>query len=213
MTSNKMHRLKILQRCSGLGMSILRLLCDILIWISTHYFVCLNWFKPIELASLVHQLKRCSYSYCYCCRRRLSCFLIETSSRTKPRRPTSRTSHSSKATRTRPSTRGTPEMKKMVVVYRCELDGCGKDFMRTWNLLDHVRMHYGQRPYVCQFWAKSFTQKGNMRKHLQQHYLPSLSQRRKYKWSHCESSFTERYNYRVSLTYSISLHRRLLTFK
>ena len=93
-------------------MSILRLLCDILIWISTHYFVCLNWFKPIELASLVHQLKRCSYSYCYCCRRRLSCFLIETSSRTKPRRPTSRTSHSSKATRTRPSTRGTPEMKK-----------------------------------------------------------------------------------------------------
>ena len=69
-----------------------------------------NRFKPIELASLVHQLKRCSYSYC--CRRRLSCFLIETSSRTKPRRPTSRTSHSSKATRTRPSTRGTPETEK-----------------------------------------------------------------------------------------------------
>ena len=106
-----------------------------------------------------------------------------------------------------------PRNGKMVVVYRCEFDGCGKDFMRTWNLLDHVRMHYGQRPYVCQFWAKSFTQRGNMRKHLQQHYLPSLSQRRKYKWNHCESSFTERYNYRVSLTYFIGLHRRLLTIE
>ena len=39
-------------------------------------------------------------------------YLIETSSRTKPRRPTSRTSSSSKTTRTRPSTRGTPETEK-----------------------------------------------------------------------------------------------------
>ena len=51
-------------------------------------------------------------SYRYCCRLRLSCCSIETSSRIKPRRPTSRTSSSSKATRTRPSTRGTPETVK-----------------------------------------------------------------------------------------------------
>ena len=86
---------------------------------------------------------------------------------------------------------------KMVIVYTCGYERCGKEFMRTWNLLDHVRMHSGIRPYVCQFCNKSFTQKGNMRKHLLQHYQPNLEQRRKYRCDYCSSSFTERYNYKV----------------
>jgi uncharacterized Zn-finger protein len=94
--------------------------------------------------------------------------------------------------------RPNPKNGKMVVVYTCNYSGCKKEFLRTWNLLDHLRMHTGVRPYACQFCGKSFTQKGNMRKHLLQHYQPNLSQRRKYRCQHCDSSFTERYNYKVS---------------
>ncbi|CAI2367271.1 unnamed protein product [Moneuplotes crassus] len=86
---------------------------------------------------------------------------------------------------------------KMVMVYKCEFNGCHKTFMRTWNLLDHIRMHYGIRPYVCKFCGKGFTQKGNMRKHLIQHEKPHLSNRKKFKCEFCSSSFTERYNYRT----------------
>ena len=91
-----------------------------------------------------------------------------------------------------------PKNGKMIIMYRWEFKGCGKTFMRTWNLLDHIRMHNGVRPYKCKHWDKSFTQKGNMRKHLIQHYQPDLSSRKRFKWEYCRSSFTERYNYRVS---------------
>ncbi|CAI2363405.1 unnamed protein product [Moneuplotes crassus] len=86
---------------------------------------------------------------------------------------------------------------KMIMVYKCEFNECHKTFMRTWNLLDHIRMHYGIRPYVCKFCGKGFTQKGNMRKHLIQHEKPHLSIRKKFKCEFCSSSFTERYNYRT----------------
>ena len=88
---------------------------------------------------------------------------------------------------------------KMIVVYKWDFDGCGKEFLRTWNLLDHIRMHFGERPFSCQYCRKTFTQRGNLRKHLQQHFAPTLDQRKKYRCSHCPSSFTERYNFRVSL--------------
>ena len=109
MKLNKMIRIKAQWQCSGLGSksSITLLIYDNM---SIYFLVCLNQLKPIVLESLVHQLKRCSYRYG--CRCRLSCCLIETSSRIKPRRPTSRTSSNSKATRTRPSTRETPETEK-----------------------------------------------------------------------------------------------------
>lgn len=70
---------------------------------------------------------------------------------------------------------------KMLIVYICRHEGCDKEFMRTWNLLDHARMHKGIRPFLCDFCNKSFTQKGNLRKHLLQHYQPSLNERRKYR--------------------------------
>ncbi|CAI2359735.1 unnamed protein product [Moneuplotes crassus] len=88
---------------------------------------------------------------------------------------------------------------KMVMVYKCDFHKCNKTFMRTWNLLDHIRMHYGVRPFVCKFCGKGFTQKGNMRKHLIQHEKPQLSNRKKFKCEYCNSSFTERYNYRTHL--------------
>ena len=58
---------------------------------------------------------------------------------------------------------------KVVIIYICGHPECGKEFMRTWNLLDHVRMHAGVKPYSCFKCGKSFTQVGNLRKHIQQH--------------------------------------------
>lgn len=60
-------------------------------------------------------------------------------------------------------------------------------------------MHEWVRPFACKFWGKAFTQKGNLRKHMKQHLVPNVDQRKKYKWEHCKSSYTERYNYRVSI--------------
>ena len=86
---------------------------------------------------------------------------------------------------------------KMLVVYICGFHNCGKEFMRTWNLLDHLRMHYGIRPFSCSICQKSFTQKGNLRKHMEQHSKPNLSSRRKFECVYCQSKFTEKYNFKV----------------
>jgi len=33
------------------------------------------------------------------------------------------------------------------IVYACKYEGCDKEFARTWNALDHVRMHEGVKPF------------------------------------------------------------------
>lgn len=95
-------------------------------------------------------------------------------------------------------TRFSEEEDKEIVVYICKYKNCNKEFTRTWNILDHARMHKGIKPYQCNFCYKQFTQKGNLRKHLKTHLMPSLDQRKRYKCEFCDSSYTERYNYKVS---------------
>lgn len=87
---------------------------------------------------------------------------------------------------------------KPITIYICKHKNCNKEFTRTWNILDHARMHKGVKPYKCNFWMKQFTQKGNLRKHLKTHVMPNLEQRKRYKCEFCDSSYTERYNYKVS---------------
>ena len=48
---------------------------------------------------------------------------------------------------------------KFKITYICKYDGCNKEFDKTWNMLDHVRMHEGIRPYPCKICGSSFTQK------------------------------------------------------
>lgn len=67
----------------------------------------------------------------------------------------------------------------------------------TWNMLDHARMHKGVKPYKCPHCSKTFTQKGNMRKHSKLHLTPHVDARRKYRCSICNGGFTEKYNLMV----------------
>ena len=49
------------------------------------------------------------------------------------------------------------------VSYTCKSSGWNKHFKKIWNMLDHMRMHEGIKPFVCELWKKSFTQKGNLK--------------------------------------------------
>ena len=84
-----------------------------------------------------------------------------------------------------------------ITVYTCRHMDCNKKFTRTWNLLDHARVHLGVKPFACSQWRKVFTQKGNLMKHLKVHALPDVDSRKRYFCNLCSSSYTERYNYKV----------------
>lgn len=86
-------------------------------------------------------------------------------------------------------------------IYKCTFEGWNKEFTRTWNMLDHARTHKGVKPYKCQWCPRQFTQKGNLQKHLKQHFEPTLNLRKKFKCLFCSSRYTEKYNYNVSLQF------------
>mmetsp|Transcript_18167 Transcript_18167/g.16071 ORF Transcript_18167/g.16071 Transcript_18167/m.16071 type:complete len:203 (+) Transcript_18167:38-646(+) len=68
----------------------------------------------------------------------------------------------------------------ITTVYTCQYNKCYKEFTRTWSILDHVRMHEGIRPYICNYCNRTYTQKGNMLKHMKRHTQPSVEGRRNY---------------------------------
>ena len=86
----------------------------------------------------------------------------------------------------------------ITTVYTWQYNGWNKEFTRTWSILDHVRMHVGVRPYVCPFWSRSYTQKGNMLKHMKRHTEPAVDCRRTYLWKYWDRGYTEKYNLKVS---------------
>eukprot|EP00345_Euplotes_harpa_P018872 CAMPEP_0168347456 /NCGR_PEP_ID=MMETSP0213-20121227/19013_1 /TAXON_ID=151035 /ORGANISM="Euplotes harpa, Strain FSP1.4" /LENGTH=183 /DNA_ID=CAMNT_0008356573 /DNA_START=44 /DNA_END=595 /DNA_ORIENTATION=+ len=42
------------------------------------------------------------------------------------------------------------QLQRYKISYVCRYNDCGKEFTKTWNLLDHVRMHEGIKPYACE---------------------------------------------------------------
>lgn len=62
-----------------------------------------------------------------------------------------------------------PTTKRMNKVITCLYDGCGKQFTKTWNILDHFKVHTGEKPFQCAACKRSFSQKGNLTKHLKLH--------------------------------------------
>lgn len=87
---------------------------------------------------------------------------------------------------------------KPLNVFICRMGNCNKEFTRTCNLLDHMRMHSGIKPNLCPYCGKAFTQKCNLKKHMRVHQIPDLEHRKRYICHECGAKYTERYNFRVS---------------
>lgn len=87
----------------------------------------------------------------------------------------------------------------ITTVYTWLYSECGKEFTRAWSILDHVRMHEGVRPYVWKFWNRSYTQKGNMIKHMIKHTEPEVDNRRSYTCEFWNRGYTEKYNLKVKI--------------
>lgn len=62
--------------------------------------------------------------------------------------------------------------KRMNKVITWNYNGWGKQFSKTWNILDHFKVHTGERPYTCETCGKAFSQKGNLSKHKKLHLRP-----------------------------------------
>ncbi|CAI2375641.1 unnamed protein product [Moneuplotes crassus] len=58
--------------------------------------------------------------------------------------------------------RGSKRSKRVI---NCRYDNCQKFFYKTWNFIDHARMHLGVKPFVCNLCRSCFTQKGNLKTH------------------------------------------------
>ena len=58
----------------------------------------------------------------------------------------------------------------------CKYDNCNRQFKKSWDLLDHVRQHTGEKPYSCEKCKKRFAQRGNLVKHRRLHLQKEAKQ-------------------------------------
>ena len=62
---------------------------------------------------------------------------------------------------------------RVKLYFKCRHSGCGSIFKKSCNLRDHFRKHTGQRPFTCPKCKKTFTQSGNLGRHLKNvHSVP-----------------------------------------
>lgn len=79
---------------------------------------------------------------------------------------------------------------------RCKHNECNKVFKKAWNLFDHMRIHTGEKPFICQQCGRSFAQNGNLTKHMKLHLKKD---RKVHDCRVCGKKYTEKFNLRVHM--------------
>lgn len=91
------------------------------------------------------------------------------------------------------STKGEVKMDRK---YECNL--CDKHFVHKSSLVNHIRLHSGERPFKCSDCGKTFTLSSNLRRHARYH-----SGEKPHKCENCGKRFTRKSDLKV--------HRRIHT--
>ena len=55
--------------------------------------------------------------------------------------------------------------------FRCTVPGCGKIFKAGFVLQDHMNIHTGQKPHICQYCKQGFASKANKYAHVKATHL------------------------------------------
>ena len=76
--------------------------------------------------------------------------------------------------------------------YHCTFSPCGKAFTHRSTLVKHLRIHKGERPFICHICSQSFIQNSNLKRHMLIH-----TGERPYSCDECSKSFTTASNLRI----------------
>ena len=99
----------------------------------------------------------------------------------------------------------TVEAGRKKINFMWAFEGWNKKFGKTWNFLDHARMHEGIKPYRWEFCLREFTQKGNMLKHRRQHVNSNIEDRKSHSCPYWLKKYTEKYNLKVSKCWTVEI--------
>lgn len=91
----------------------------------------------------------------------------------------------------------TSKRSRRILIWK--YDNCNKEFVKTWNIVDHFRIHTKESPFWCKICNKEFTQRGNLRKHMDKHKSESLEHPQKYSCEKCECKYSSQYNLNVHM--------------